>query len=366
MPMTYGIYPCPHGSETYREVTPAELTANITRHITLTGRKPAFAILFQVGYSQPEFRFPVEQCLALQSLDVVPLILVAPEWDASRTPDRHRIPAILAGELDETIRAEARRSLDYKGPLIIAHDWETPNIGAEDPFGDGWVWSHDAEAIQVQADQSGTGMTTLDGKPWYTGPAAYVQAKRRWIDLWREGRDGQLGTRTLWLAEMCHSHWYTGKPWMHPKWWFAGAAYTDLIGGGVCPWIGAGAPQTLAQSIEPLLQDIGEIEGAEQLPFFLEVAHSRVPGFTPQPAFYRALWKALLNGTYPRLANGFLEIWEDYGAPYYWGPLAGQNAGMAVDATPQTLAAVREGTTDNRLLSSVFPAVSGLAASARG
>ena len=355
MSFTYGIYPCPHSGHTYAKATPAELVANVTRHITLTGRKPAFAIVFQVGYEDPEFRFPIEQCQALESLDVVPLVLVAPEWDASRLNPRHRIEAILAGDLDETIRGEAKRSLDYQGKLIIAHDWEIPNIGDEDLFGDGWVWSHNAEAIQVQAVRDGNPMVELDGKPWYVGPAKYVLAKRHWIDLWREVRDQYVPHRTLWLAEMCHSKWYPTKPWMHPKWWFAGPQYTDFIGGGVCPWLGAGSVQTPDESIRPLLEQIAEIEGAESLPFFLEVVTSKVPMYpTAQADFYYQLWEMLRSGRYPRLENGLLEIWDDFQSPYYWGPLAGQNAGMGVDATPETLQAVREGTTAGDLLQSAF------------
>ena len=341
-----------------------EFCAYLNRYVTLAGRVPACVFLYQLGY-HPDgaFRFPVTECKILwEEYGIVPLVVWYPAGSISWMAEDQRLENILQGSLDGTFRTEAQRARqEYGGPLLVAKDWEKPNIGSSLVAGDGWPWSDNAELIQIEAErQTAAGMTTLDGRPWYAGPAAHIQAMRRLHDVWI-----QECPETTWLSELCHD-WGDTRPWMHPKWWFEGAAYADWIGGGVYPWDqgtdGNGQPippPSFVQAAEPLFRQIGEIPGVEHLDVFLEIGAQRQAAWPScQADFYRQCWDALRNPPPGPLQNirqrvKLVHAWDDPTSVWLWGTDQGETAGMGIDATPDCLQAFREGATDPRLFGPV-------------
>lgn len=372
------VYPSAGSPDTYLNNSAGMLEANLTRFIAHAGRKPAIAMMYMLGYDpRGEFFFPADLCNICKSMDIVPMVLPIQNWAYEWLLPHHTLEAINAGMMDGIIHQRATESLASPGDLVMATGWEDPNIGDPAVIGDGWAHSHNAERIQLEAEQQGLiagpgaplGTVLLDGKVWPAGPAEYVKAERRWITKWREVRPD-----TTFHKHLCWSwgNLNTGRWWMHPKYWFPGKDYADWIGGGIGimdqgrhPDTGAPTYAGFDQMLEPLVRELNEIEDAATLPFFLEMGTVRIDGAPgplhpdcPQTAFWRRAWEVLRTkpAAYERLfRNGLtVEMWDDYASKFFWGVLEGQTVGQGIDYTPEILSAFKEGVTDPRLFTSVL------------
>lgn len=359
-----GVFPAsgepPDSHRAYLPITPAQLRANLTRFITLSGRKPGVALLYQVGYDpRGVMHFPVDLCrVCWEEFEAVPLVIQIPAWNydwlASAYPD-FTIEGILAGQASARLTAEARRcAVEYGGPVIIAPSWEDPNIGDPAVQGDGWPYSRNAELIQQAAFQGRAPMTDLDGHHWWAGPADYIRAKRTWIDAWRQGNP-----EALFLHQTC-AQW-GGPDYTHPKWWCPGRTHTDILGGQAA-WfdLGGGTYYALATWLEDMVREMYETEQhldpTWHPSWFLEFGGPEIQGNSTAKAFQIQEFGIAINenryGIRDRI--DIIEYWDDWVAADFQGDPPWQNATYGIDSSRETLAAFQELVRDEKLFASTF------------
>ena len=398
-----GVFPAagnpPGGRAPYLPITPAMLHANLTRFITLSGRKPAVAILYQVGYDpRGVMHFPVDLCrVCWEEFEVIPLVLQMVAWDypwlASGFPD-FTLQSINAGRADAVLAREATRcQQEYRGPVIISPGWEDPNVADPHDLNDGgWPWSRNAELIQLEADgvpitpssfavasgrrplarrsrverdKAKTGkkpraraaaapisVIDLDGRPHPVGPASYVTAKRKWVDTWR-----QANPDATFHHQTC-AQW-GGPEWVHPKYWCPGPDHTDWLGAqGAWFDLGGGDTYRFDDWVKPMAAELKETEEYARLgwrpPWFLEIGGPETVG-DPQAkarelADVRVALASNRHGLRDRVK--ILEYWDDWCAVDFQGAPPWKNAGYGIDSNQHTLAAFRELVRDEQMIGS--------------
>lgn len=402
-----GVFPAagnpPGGRAPYLPITPAMLRANLTRFITLSGRKPAVAILYQVGYDpRGVLHFPVDLCcVCWEEFEVIPLVIQMPAWEyewlARDFPD-FTLQGINAGRADAVLFREAGRCrTEYRGPVIISPSWEDPNVAdPNNPDDGGWPWSRNAEVIQMeadatplqparasalrgprrlelarrehlaQADKSRKGrkakaresaaaplsVIDLDGRPCPVGPASYVTAKRRWVDAWR-----QANPDATFHHQTC-AQW-GGPEWVHPKYWCPGPDYCDWLGAqGAWFDLGGGATYSFEDWVKPMAAELKVVEEYARLgwrpPWFLEIGGPETAG-DPQAkarelADVRQALASNRHGLRDRVK--ILEYWDDWCAVDFQGAPPWKNAGYGIDSNQHTLAAFRELVRDEQMIGS--------------
>ncbi len=402
-----GVFPAagnpPGGRAAYLPITPSVLRSNLTRFITLSGRKPAVALLYQVGYDpRGVMHFPVDLCrVCWEEFEVIPLVIQMPAWDydwlSSAFPD-FTLHGINADRAAPVLTREATRcQQEYRGPVIIAPGWEDPGFGdPSDPAaGGGWPFSVNAALIQAEADglpvtparasalrgprrlglarrdhlaQSGKSKSgrkakarasaaapaviDLDGRAHPVGPASYVTAKRKWVDAWR-----QTNQDATFMHQTC-AQW-GGPEWTHPKFWCPGPDHCDWLGGqGSWFDLGGGSTYTFDNWVKPMAAELKQTEEYARLgwrpPWFLEFSGGETAGDPQAKARELAdVGQALAanrHGLRDRVK--ILEYWDDYVAADFQGEPPWKNAGYAIDSSQGALAAFRELVRDEQVFSS--------------
>ncbi len=407
-----GVFPAsgnpPGGRAPYLPITPAMLRANLTRFITLSGRKPAVAVLYQVGYDpRGTLYFDAELSkVCWEEFEIIPLWVQMVAWDyewlARDFPD-FTLQGINAGRAGITLEREAGRCrTEYGGPLIVAPGWEDPNVGDPlNPDDGGWPWSRNAEVIQIEADGvpltplsasavspaargrrmmwqarriraesdkkkknvrkpkakadkfgAPLSVVDLDGRAHPVGPASYVTAKRKWVDAWR-----QANPDATFLHHTCAS--WGGPEWSHPKYWCPGPDHCDWLGGqGSWFDLGGGSTYTFDSWVKPMAAELKVTEEYARLgwhpPWFLEFSGSETVGDPQAKARELAdVGQALAanrHGLRDRVK--ILEYWDDYVAVDFQADPPWPNAGYAIDSSQSALAAFRELVRDEKVFSS--------------
>lgn len=402
-----GVFPAsgnpPGGLTPYLPVTPAQLRANLTRFLTLSGRKPAVSVLYQVGYDpRGTLHFPADLCrVCWEEFEVIPLVIQMVAWDYGwlRTgfPD-FTLEGINAGQADAVLTREATRcQREYGGPVIISPGWEDPNLAdPNNPDDGGWPWSRNAEVIQLEADgvpptpspmaavrgrrslalslrgrvklaaarkrrqpkaRSATAAAAhavidLDGRPHPVGPASYVTMKRRWVDAWRQGNPN-----ATFHHQTC-ARW-GGPEWVHPKFWCPGPDHTDWLGGQGY-WLDLGGERTypFEEWVRPMVVELKETEEYARPgwrpPWLLEIGGPETAGDSLAKALQlldvRQAFLSNRHGLRDRVK--ILEYWDDWCAPDFQGAPPWANAGYAIDSSQETLAAFQKLVRDERMIGS--------------
>lgn len=241
------------------------LLAGLEKFSEPSVKEPAFAIVFWLGYD--DFRFPAAQCKALWARGIVPVLMIMPGWERQVTDQRHSLEAIIAGELDGTIRRaanEASLADADQYPLLVSFGWEVNNIWQ-------WAWAYDRS----------------------DGPTLYRQAYRRWVEVTRS----EAGDCWSWL-------WMTGvNPEGAPRWndsvhWYPGHDVVD--------WVGIGAHRNLGTfevEMNRAVAELTPISGLRDKHLIVELS-ATVDGSTfgarptsPADALFRGRRANLRRGT---------------------------------------------------------------------